>query len=101
MRISDWSSDVCSSDLGNVTRAQMAGFIGRTPADLEEQGLITPVEPSTDAPEATVALDSTSVVRGGHISGTVTGDDIEGRSEARRVGKECVSTCRSRWSPDH
>src|SRR3546814_19643549 len=23
------------------------------------------------------------------------------RSEARRVGKECVSTCRSRWSPDH
>src|SRR3546814_14019059 len=24
-----------------------------------------------------------------------------GRSEERRVGKECVSTCRSRWSPDH
>src|SRR3546814_624806 len=58
----------------------MAGFIRRTPADREEQGLITPVEPSTDAPEATVALDSTSVVRGGHISGTVTGDDIEGIS---------------------
>src|SRR3546814_12380430 len=26
---------------------------------------------------------------------------IHGRSEERRVGKECVSTCRSRWSPDH
>src|SRR3546814_17736825 len=26
---------------------------------------------------------------------------IDGRSEERRVGKECVSTCRSRWSPDH
>src|SRR3546814_16906794 len=26
---------------------------------------------------------------------------VSGRSEARRVGKECVSTCRSRWSPDH
>src|SRR3546814_16546104 len=25
----------------------------------------------------------------------------EGRSEERRVGKECVSTCRSRWSTDH
>src|SRR3546814_5087171 len=28
-------------------------------------------------------------------------DLIEARSEERRVGKECVSTCRSRWSPDH
>src|SRR3546814_11067039 len=32
---------------------------------------------------------------------TVYGDDVEGRSEERRVGKECVSTCRSRWSPYH
>src|SRR3546814_4292682 len=29
------------------------------------------------------------------------GDAIVGRSEERRVGKECVSTCRSRWSPYH
>src|SRR3546814_6000107 len=29
------------------------------------------------------------------------GDARPGRSEERRVGKECVSTCRSRWSPDH
>src|SRR3546814_3366477 len=28
-------------------------------------------------------------------------DQVMGRSEERRVGKECVSTCRSRWSPDH
>src|SRR3546814_16022396 len=27
--------------------------------------------------------------------------DAQGRSEERRVGKECVSTCRSRWSPYH
>src|SRR3546814_13059198 len=27
--------------------------------------------------------------------------DFSARSEERRVGKECVSTCRSRWSPDH
>src|SRR3546814_12898710 len=31
----------------------------------------------------------------------VATDDVEGRSEERRVGKECVSTCRSRWSPYH
>src|SRR3546814_14239625 len=30
-----------------------------------------------------------------------TADLLWGRSEERRVGKECVSTCRSRWSPDH
>src|SRR3546814_11964350 len=28
-------------------------------------------------------------------------DVLLGRSEERRVGKECVSTCRSRWSPDY
>src|SRR3546814_3514743 len=28
-------------------------------------------------------------------------DEVVVRSEKRRVGKECVSTCRSRWSPDH
>src|SRR3546814_20013227 len=28
-------------------------------------------------------------------------DTLRARSEERRVGKECVSTCRSRWSPDH
>src|SRR3546814_19751332 len=28
-------------------------------------------------------------------------DGARGRSEERRVGKECVSTCRSRWVPSH
>src|SRR3546814_4606669 len=34
---------------------------------------------------------------------TVDGKELRGcgRSEERRVGKECVSTCRSRWSPYH
>ena len=31
-------------------------------------------------------------------SGTIR---LDGRSEERRVGKECVSLCRSRWSPYH
>src|SRR3546814_5956406 len=37
--------------------------------------------------------------RGDHVS--ITGDQAKARSEERRVGKECVSTCRSRWSPYH
>src|SRR3546814_15504071 len=32
---------------------------------------------------------------------TEIGEMLKNRSEERRVGKECVSTCRSRWSPDH
>src|SRR3546814_1541686 len=36
-----------------------------------------------------------------HGTGLDVLDDVAGRSEERRVGKECVSTCRSRWSPYH
>src|SRR3546814_20295229 len=40
---------------------------------------------------------------GAELAGALQGDGlgVEGRSEARRVGKECVSTCRSRWAPVH
>src|SRR3546814_14045452 len=66
MRISDWSSDVCSSDL--VPALDVLGTTGSR-ADVQRCG--------TD--QLAQAL----------------------RSEERRVGKECVSTCRSRWSPYH
>src|SRR3546814_4726964 len=69
MRISDWSSDVCSSDLARAQCRGDAGVIGQRP------GLAQGRLPFT----------------GGR----------QGRSEERRVGKECVSTCRSRWSPYH
>src|SRR3546814_2028477 len=73
MRISDWSSDVCSSDL-------------------RARGIERPVQ-LIDAAGTKVA-DST------HRAPSV--DRLrDGRSEERRVGKECVSTCRSRWSPYH
>src|SRR3546814_7047192 len=78
MRISDWSSDVCSSDLARSgrgcrpTRTQ-CGF--RRPP--QQCG-----EPASQGREAR------------------EGDGTK-RSEERRVGKECVSTCRSRWSPYH
>src|SRR3546814_15685958 len=76
MRISDWSSDVCSSDLRHQAgdglvvleehrvAAELLGLLARGPAE-----------------KASV--------------------EVDGRSEERRVGKECVSTCRSRWSPYH
>src|SRR3546814_9199573 len=75
MRISDWSSDVCSSDLPSYDRllasfsrgdprGALKSIISR-PAGLRDWGMPKP------------------------------------RSEERRVGKECVSTCRSRWSPYH
>src|SRR3546814_1137410 len=69
MRISDWSSDVCSSDL--LRQADNLYRLVGKGQDL--------VQELVDA-----------------------GDDhLHGRSEERRVGKECVSTCRSRWSPYH
>src|SRR3546814_2355353 len=84
MRISDWSSDVCSSDLG------------RTKLVMEQ--LIGDVGAADPAFHAAVLRYFNPV--GAHPSGLI-GEDPNGRSEERRVGKECVSTCRSRWSPDH
>src|SRR3546814_5877182 len=78
MRISDWSSDVCSSDL------EYGGSIeNRTRLLLEV----------VDACIGVWGADRVGV----HLS--PRGDAH--RSEERRVGKECVSTCRSRWSPYH
>src|SRR3546814_16242858 len=66
MRISDWSSDVCSSDL-------LAPFI------------------------------YLQIISAATLGWLIWGQfpDAFSRSEERRVGKECVSTCRSRWSPFH
>src|SRR3546814_12707752 len=107
-RISDWSSDVCSSDL------------------LASALVVLPLLPSTAVdpwgvlrPDAIWRL--VVLVMGvgvlGHIAqraaGTRWGLPLAGffagfvsstaavRSEERRVGKECVSTCSSRWAPDH
>src|SRR3546814_16983964 len=109
MRISDWSSDVCSSDL----EADAADTGERTFIDLEDQ---------VDA--VLLELDNLRLDRCGKAAGPPVdlldalgiglhlgaGIDLpwlqlqfaaQLRSEERRVGKECVSTCRSRWSPNH
>src|SRR3546814_1175286 len=80
MRISDWSSDVCSSDLSHIpvvlnfspclsfARYVLHRFLQGKTFQLRRQLAI---------------------------------HERQSRSEERRVGKECVSTCRSRWSPYH
>src|SRR3546814_20849041 len=105
MRISDWSSDVCSSDLTTELAAlpTMAAIIATPGFWLMDDGL---------------GIDWSSVLHGEqslrlHHPLSATGDVIcrskigavadkgAGRSEERSVGKECVSTCRYRWSPYH
>src|SRR3546814_4420947 len=75
MRISDWSSDVCSSDL----------FGERGPVKIAAIGPLNPT--------ANPLIGELSSANAALLDAT--------RSEERRVGKECVSTCRSRWSPYH
>src|SRR3546814_19157996 len=112
MRISDWSSDVCSSDLGEVKKR--ARFPGPSPHETgrpdEQQAAIN--VPSHWAYMKTLNYPDffrKSNCRGDRDvklldrSRARSSDDSrrQGRSEERRVGKECVSTCRSRWSPFH
>src|SRR3546814_3499888 len=81
MRISDWSSDVCSSDLYPLLKAEFT-------LSFAQIGLIT----------LTYQF-SASLLQ--PLIGLYTDRRPQPRSEERRVGKECVSTCRSRWSPYH
>src|SRR3546814_1101190 len=89
MRISDWSSDVCSSDLMHlvaVGTAQGVSLLRILRLVLEEYEAI-------ERAGAAVLGDQM------HVRSSAEIDVRAGRSEERRVGKECVSTCRSRWSP--
>src|SRR3546814_3284776 len=84
MRISDWSSDVCSSDLGDLARGQAGQVVG-----LLDHG---------HAVDEVDEADETGDLRHDRVVMRIPVRDRL-RSEERRVGKECVSTCRSRWSP--
>src|SRR3546814_20152348 len=102
MRISDWSSDVCSSDLPAVALQGMEGA--------EHGGQDLGLEALALQGQQAVVERLQMLARVLNVDAEELGRDLEvrhgrrlrrGRSEARRVGKECVSTCRSRWSPYH
>src|SRR3546814_2060004 len=86
MRISDWSSDVCSSDLR----------IGWNAAEAEN---VTVVYVGIAGWAASMAWSCWP--RAAPATRRRAIPLPWRRSEERRVGKECVSTCRSRWSPYH
>src|SRR3546814_9147699 len=87
MRISDWSSDVCSSDLRVPEIGQSKTWLiyGRS-----NQGNAVGKALRRLVTSQKMQFRWRNPERNPYI-----------RSEERRVGKECVSTCRSRWSPYH
>src|SRR3546814_19909976 len=98
MRISDWSSDVCSSDLrtkflyDGVCRERIAirSF------DASERSLTVEFRFAADFADL-FEVRGHRRPRRGRLPPATVGERSALRSEARRVGKECVSTCRSRW----
>src|SRR3546814_3494625 len=89
MRISDWSSDVCSSDL--VFALAYIRHVNDNGKDLQ----LTYASPLFEKALREAGLDEDTRAQ-------IVQSVLEcGRSEERRVGRECVSTCRSRWSPYH
>src|SRR3546814_11651493 len=103
MRISDWSSDVCSSDLSTPLTNDDDAFGSN--GNNSGVDIITALG-GNDGIEGGAGDDDldggegSDLIFGGsgndHIQGG-DGDDLG--SEERRVGKECVSPCRSRWWP--
>src|SRR3546814_19955561 len=103
MRISDWSSDVCSSDLAKeklgFEKVILAGWSGGGSLSMFYQSqaekpwiTATPAGDAVDVVGAKLPKADAVLQLAAHVSRAI-------RSEERRVGKECVSTCRSRWWP--
>src|SRR3546814_12031680 len=100
MRISDWSSDVCSSDLhgrlvlNDVTENKIDGNAVSALAGAEP-----PASPVTSVDTIPQRVLPTTFTPDRLIARILTPERMSMRSEERCVGKECVRTCRSRWSP--
>src|SRR3546814_13389652 len=122
MRISDWSSDVCSSDLAAPCGRRL--FKGRSATVTHKSNSPSSTRRSESAAKSTICklivdpCEIKRLIRGTPSSSVMFADmasrnvrlAVRGsndwsafnrRSEERRVGKECVSTCRSRWSAYH
>src|SRR3546814_18788100 len=99
MRISDWSSDVCSSDRRQRHRRGLAQTL-----DMEIAKQLVQPFLSFDGILLGDFEDGHDVLLDRHAAqdrGFLRQIAKPQRSEERRVGTECVSTCRSRWSPYH
>src|SRR3546814_8152300 len=105
MRISDWSSDVCSSDLalylgwawrrGSIEARDFLGAWGLPMAVLAFIHIVD-IEDGFWGGGSKLVVLVAATWQALWLAAAATR-----RSEERRVGKECVSTCRSRWSPYH
>src|SRR3546814_18998542 len=104
MRISDWSSDVCSSDLADVVRALAHNIAVKLPLTMDglkackrltDDGTLVNVTLCFSANQALLAAKAGA----SFISPFVGRHDD--RSEERRVGQDGVSTGRSRWARTH
>src|SRR3546814_20512435 len=101
MRISDWSSDVCSSDLYVFLESafRLVNLV-EDAAIAEMLGLDLPPAAKGVIDGDELHLRKARQVLPVGIFGLKRAVIVL-RSEERRVGKGCVSTCRSRWSPHH
>src|SRR3546814_14753504 len=98
MRISDWSSDVCSSDLRRGTLPVTVENANPFPVDVVIRSTSDRLR-FPDGEDLPVTVEAGDALRVDvPVEALATGSV---RSEERRVGKECVSTCRSRGSPYH
>src|SRR3546814_15336576 len=91
MRISDWSSDVCSSDLPKEDAQHK-----HRSAPVSKRGIRLAIFSSLRAERQLICIYRSTI-----LIQVAAGPFGPWRSEERRVGKECVSTCRSRWSQYH
>src|SRR3546814_12129933 len=111
MRISDWSSDVCSSDLAGTERGAEESKTLNLDQVLDQLRVRDRAAEHRD--HAALGAIAAGLLGAGDLARGRPAFPADGalheravvlvlrrrRSEERRVGKECVSTCRSRWSP--
>src|SRR3546814_13555187 len=104
MRISDWSSDVCSSDLTVEPDTKVRPLL--------ERGVPRSFHCPAKRKRCSMCIEQSQIIPLGSDKDVIKVEITEqrpkaglecaiGRSEERRVGKECGSTCRSGWSADH
>src|SRR3546814_2541469 len=107
MRISDWSSDVCSSDLTVDIPLRVLWWSKIVAAAAFVAALVFVAVPVPALAQlGQVETTGSQMILEDYDTGAVIfaknpDEKMHPRSEERRVGKECVSTCRSRWWPYH